>query len=149
MTSSRANVPAGVGRRCLQYFLDEMLVMVLLFVPVALGIIAFTPIGRSTVAFVKGVFLGYCFLAMLAGILLHTWWPWRHDGQTPAMRWLGLRIVTTTGEPPPLRAYVVRQFLVVVDGFAWGLVGVVLMLATRHHQRLGDLVAGTLVVRTR
>lgn len=138
-----------VGRRCLQAVLDRVLVPVLLFVPVAAGTVAFAPIGRGLLEFLLGVFLGWFVLGIVTTWLLHTWWPLRHGGQTPAMRWLGLRIVTVSGEPPRLRAYLAREFLLVVDGFAWGLAGILLMLVTPRRQRLGDLVAGTLVVRVR
>jgi uncharacterized RDD family membrane protein YckC len=35
----------------------------------------------------------------------------------------------------------------VVDGFAFGLAGLLVMLLSPRHQRVGDLVARTLVVR--
>jgi uncharacterized RDD family membrane protein YckC len=63
------------------------------------------------------------------------------------MRLLDLRIVTTAGAEPQPAAYVWRWLLNVVDGALFGLVGVLLIIVTPRHQRLGDLVAGTLVVR--
>ena len=38
--------------------------------------------------------------------------------------------------------------MLLVDGLLFGLVGLVAMLATPHGQRLGDVVADTLVVST-
>ena len=66
---------------------------------------------------------------------------------TPGMRLTGLRVVTTGGSAPGFSAYVLRWLLMVADGALFGLVGLVLVLATPRRQRLGDLVAGTLVVR--
>ncbi|WP_177228638.1 RDD family protein [Amycolatopsis sacchari] len=148
MTAPR--VPVGVvGLRFVQAVLDRGLVLFALFVPAVFGIFGFTPIGPATKGFLIGVFAGYWALAEVALWLLNTWWPLRHGGQTPVMRLLGLRIETVTGEPPRLRAYLTREFLLMVDGFAWGLVGIVLMLVTPRRQRLGDLVAGTVVVRVK
>jgi uncharacterized RDD family membrane protein YckC len=69
------------------------------------------------------------------------------SGRTPGMRLTGLRIVTTAGGPPRFRAYVVRWLLMVADGALFGLVGLVVILATPRRQRIGDVVAGTLVIR--
>ena len=63
------------------------------------------------------------------------------------MRWLGLRITTLRGGEPSLRAYLVRWLLMAVDGLLLGLVGAVLIAVTPRNQRLGDMVAGTVVVR--
>ena len=63
------------------------------------------------------------------------------------MRWLGLRIVRTDSGQLALRDYLLRTLLLVVDGFLWGLVGLALMLISRRHQRLGDLVVNAVVVR--
>jgi uncharacterized RDD family membrane protein YckC len=68
-------------------------------------------------------------------------------GATPGMRLTGLRVVTTRGTAPGFTAYAIRWLLMVADGALFGLVGLVLVLATPRRQRLGDLVAGTLVVR--
>jgi uncharacterized RDD family membrane protein YckC len=69
------------------------------------------------------------------------------SGRTPGMRLTGLRIVTTAGGRPRFTAYVVRWLLMVADGALFGLVGLVVIAATRRKQRIGDIVAGTLVVR--
>ncbi len=69
------------------------------------------------------------------------------DGVTPGKRLLGLRVVNETGLPISWKASVLRTVLLTVDilpGF--GLVALVSMFVTGRAQRLGDLVAGTLVI---
>lgn len=70
------------------------------------------------------------------------------DGQSIGKRWLGLRVVADGGFALDLRQSVVRNLLRVVDGLPWSyVVGLVAMLVSRDGKRLGDLAAGTVVVR--
>lgn len=59
----------------------------------------------------------------------------------------GIRVRTVDGGRVPPRAAVIRNLLRLVDGIAIYLVGALFVLFTKRNQRLGDLVAGTLVVR--
>lgn len=58
---------------------------------------------------------------------------------------LGLRVVNEQGEPAGFGRTIVRGLLLVVDGGIF-LIGLIAMLSTRFHRRLGDLAAGTYVV---
>jgi uncharacterized RDD family membrane protein YckC len=70
------------------------------------------------------------------------------DGRTPGKRWSNLRVVCDDGAPVTFRASALRNVLRLVDILpAFYLVGTVAIFATRNNQRLGDLAAGTLVVR--
>ncbi len=59
----------------------------------------------------------------------------------------GIRVQTPAGQRIGLRAALVRNLMRIVDGIGIYLVGGVAVLATRRHQRLGDLAAGSLVVQ--
>jgi uncharacterized RDD family membrane protein YckC len=74
------------------------------------------------------------------------WWPYRRGGATPGMRLFGLRVETVDGEPPRLRAYVIRFLLMVVDWALYGVVGALVIALNPEHQRFGDIVARTRVV---
>lgn len=69
------------------------------------------------------------------------------DGQTPGKRALGLRVVHRNGTPVGWLASIVRNLLRTVDilpfGYGFGLVAT---LIDRESRRIGDLVAGTLVI---
>lgn len=74
----------------------------------------------------------------------------RAGGRTPGKRWTGLRVVRTGGRPVGFVTSATRNVLRVVDilpGF-YGL-AMASILATPRNQRLGDLAAGTIVVRER
>ena len=72
------------------------------------------------------------------------------DGQTPGKRVLHLRVISSDGAPVGWLAACVRNLMRTVDmlplGYACGLVS---SLADPWGRRLGDLVAGTLVVHVR
>jgi uncharacterized RDD family membrane protein YckC len=73
---------------------------------------------------------------------------WRQNGTTPGKRLFGIRVIQALGVRCTLERLVLRNFLRVVDSlpFLYGLGGLI-ALATPHGQRLGDLAAGTLLVR--
>jgi uncharacterized membrane protein SpoIIM required for sporulation len=72
------------------------------------------------------------------------------DGQTPGKRVLGLRVVRNGGGGVDLGASAARNLVRFVDFLPFGyFVGMVSVIANARNQRLGDLVAGTIVVRER
>jgi uncharacterized RDD family membrane protein YckC len=71
-------------------------------------------------------------------------------GRTPGKRVSGLRVVRVTGEPVTFLVAVVRNLMRLIDFLpAVYLAGITSILVTQRNQRLGDLAAGTLVVRER
>ncbi|MEX2542368.1 MAG: RDD family protein [Trueperaceae bacterium] len=62
---------------------------------------------------------------------------------------LGLRVVKEDGAPIGWPAAIVRNVLRVVDGFLFYLVAALLVWGSHKRQRLGDRVAGTVVIRQR
>jgi uncharacterized RDD family membrane protein YckC/uncharacterized membrane protein SpoIIM required for sporulation len=71
-------------------------------------------------------------------------------GQTPGKRWVGLRVVRDTGHPVDLGAAALRNLIRIVDLVPpTCLVGALLVALHPRAKRLGDLVAGTVVVHDR
>jgi len=96
---------------------------------------------------------GVFFAILIVGQFLVYWgyfflWELLASGQTPGKRLAGLRVVHTDGTNLGPAACLVRNLLRVVDVLPFGYgVGSVAVLLTQRAQRLGDLAAGTLVVR--
>ena len=67
-------------------------------------------------------------------------------GGTVGKQLLGLKVVTTEGSPIDYRAALIRTVLRIVDGFFFYLVAAILVWQSPRRQRLGDRVAGTVVV---
>ena len=73
---------------------------------------------------------------------------WR--GQTPGKRLVKIRVIQSSGRSIGLLESMARNFIRYIDQIpAFYAVGVIAMFVTKQHQRLGDLAAGTLVVRDR
>lgn len=71
-----------------------------------------------------------------------------NSGRTPGKALNRLRVVRESGAPVTFATSAVRNVLRVVDILPGTyLVGMISILVTRRNQRLGDLAAGTLVVR--
>jgi uncharacterized RDD family membrane protein YckC len=71
-------------------------------------------------------------------------------GATPGKRWTGLRVVRSGGRPITLARSSVRNILRIIDilpGFY--AVGMTVIFITPRNQRIGDLAAGSHVVRIR
>jgi uncharacterized RDD family membrane protein YckC len=72
------------------------------------------------------------------------------SGRTPGKRVARIRVIQRSGRPIGIFESMARNFVRYVDQIPFFYaVGVITMFATRQHQRLGDLAAGTLVVRDR
>jgi len=69
------------------------------------------------------------------------------DGRTPGKRLLGLRAVMDGGHALTLEAAAIRNLIRPLDLLGGGIVGGLAILLTTRLQRLGDLAAGTVVVR--
>jgi uncharacterized RDD family membrane protein YckC len=86
----------------------------------------------------------YFVLSMLYGMTCE--WFWR--GQTVGKRILGLRVVDSRGLRLEASQIIVRNVLRLVDMLpAFYLVGGFICVLSERRQRLGDLVAGTVVIR--
>jgi uncharacterized RDD family membrane protein YckC len=132
---------AGIGSRFAATLLDVVVQLGAIF---ALAIVL-GPLGSS--GYVVAVYLVAVFVILFAyDIVLETWNRGRTIGKLAA----GLRVVRVGGEAEGFLTAAVRNFLRIVDFLpAFYVVGVISILSTRRNQRLGDLAAGTLVVRER
>lgn len=127
---------AGIGSRSAALALDLLIqvLLVLLLTSIASTFGAIGAAGLAIASFL--VLIGYPVIAESA-----------FDGRTVGKQALGLRTIMDDGSPLTFVAAAIRGLVRVVDLLPGvGLVGMVSILATERSQRLGDLVAGTLVV---
>jgi uncharacterized RDD family membrane protein YckC len=139
-----------VGSRVGQYIVDALITAVPLIVLLILsGVLAAASYDSAVLGLIGGVLYFFAWLAALAsGFVVYAWWPSTHGGQTPGMKWLGLKVVREEdGGEPTLGQHALRWLLLIVDGMAAGIVGLIIMSTSQRKQRLGDMAAHTLVVR--
>lgn len=71
-----------------------------------------------------------------------------NGGRTPGKRAAGVRVVRTGGAPVGFISSAIRNLLRLVDMLpGMYLVGMIAIVASKKNQRLGDMAAGTVVVR--
>lgn len=138
---------ANVGSRAISYLLDiSAVVGILILLNVTIGYLydgsGAVPGWVAITALVLvnfAVYLGY-------PIAFETLWR----GRTPGKAALGLRVVTVEGAPVRFRHAAIRAALGMVDFFITSGIGALATaLFSKRHQRLGDMVAGTVVLRER
>jgi len=70
-------------------------------------------------------------------------------GKTPGKMIAKIKVTNSDGSIPGIGSYFLRWLLSPIDVFLlWGSVGTLFILFSRNHQRLGDMAAGTIVVKT-
>jgi uncharacterized RDD family membrane protein YckC len=137
---------ASVGSRGVAKLLDVLaqgaaLVGLLLLIGLANNALP----GGVTVALVVFVVFGTVFLYPLVMETLTR-------GNTLGKMAMGLRVVTVEGAPIRFRHALLRALLLLVELYGFppgGALAVFTILVNRRDQRLGDIVAGTLVIRER
>ena len=132
---------AGVGVRFLAALVDHGLFVGAMYV--VFRLLLDTDASRAA----ERIFLTTATLFLwLYYIAFERFW----NGQTPGKRLLGVRVVQEAGRPVTLLASVIRNLVRVVDFFPalYGF-GILSMFIDKRTRRIGDLAAGTLVVRDR
>ena len=72
-------------------------------------------------------------------------WETLWQGQTPGKKWTKIRVIRDNGKPERLPQAILRALLRPIDDLLF--VGVFFIIFTPREKRLGDLVAGTIVVQ--
>ena len=142
---------AGVGSRVAAALIDYLLCL-LLFIAL-LVTLAFVGANRL-VSFGGTSSEAWALAIVVLGQFFILWgyyvlWEGLADGQTPGKRYMRLRVVSDGGYSVSFAGSAIRNLVRILDMqpvFTYG-VGIGSILLTKQGKRLGDLAAGTLVVR--
>lgn len=132
---------AGPGPRSLAWTIDLCIAVVCYFAAaMLLGFLGVFGMGNVW----QGVFLLFMFFF---NWFYNVFFETGRHGATPGQRYMGLRVASVSGGPVSLPQSLIRNLLRVIDFMpAAYLFGFLCTLCNRRFQRLGDLVADTVVV---
>jgi uncharacterized RDD family membrane protein YckC len=141
---------AGIGSRFIAILVDSLIlgaaVIVLIFLA-AFILPALNLLGPKSASWGIGIFLLILFLLFWGYFALFEAF---NNGRTPGKRVAKIRVIHQSGRGINFVEALARNLVRIIDylpGF-YG-VGIAAMFMSRQSQRLGDMVAGTLVVRER
>lgn len=139
---------AGLGGRALAYLAD----LFVIFLVWVAALLAYSVAG-DLLRHVQEASFGTQALAVIlfffTGWAYDVAWETAWSGRTPGKRLLGLRVVGREGAPVSFVESLVRNLLRAVEVPLLYAPGVLMVALTPRRQRLGDLVAGVLVVKDR
>lgn len=129
---------AGLGERMLAYVVD-LLVLIMYIIVVSYSIVE-TGVGTDNYWLITVLFLP----VLLYSLLMETFF----NGQTLGKMSVNIRVVKLDGERPRFSHYLMRWLLSIIDiSISTGGVAVLSILLSGKGQRLGDLAAGTTVIK--
>ncbi len=138
-TQNTTVVYAGVGKRVVAFIMD----CVLSFGGIGYGVGVVTGNVTSTGFSLSG---GSAFLAFF---LIFAYFAGFEAcfGATPGKMILKIKVTQRDGSKCDITAAILRNILLFADAQFFGLVGIILILKAKHKQRLGDLIAKTVVIQ--
>lgn len=150
---------ASIGNRFLAVAIDHF-IQYLAIILISLAILSFA--GLTGNLFGEGFFqempkwtvaiLIIIIFALFSGYFVFFEWLW--NGQTPGKRLMKLRVIREDGRPITLWEALARNLLRIFDavpGFVLPIysIGLITVFMSSRDQRIGDMFAGTVVVRER
>ena len=88
----------------------------------------------------------FFFLIILPLWLYDFLWETFNEGQSPGKYIMKIRVVQVDGSSPSMGSLLLRWVLILIDIY-FNCIGLVFIICTKKHQRLGDLAAGTMVIK--
>lgn len=134
-----SQTPASLGERFLALLIDYILIGLYLYSTLAL-----ISWFQTSTDFMVTIFLIMIYLpVLLYSFLCETF----NHGQSLGKRVMNIRVVKADGSTPSIGSYLLRWLLFPIDFFFTGGIGILSILLTKNSQRLGDLAAGTMVIK--
>jgi uncharacterized RDD family membrane protein YckC len=145
---------AGIGSRFLAALVDSLIIVALQVVVYTILIYVLFQLAPEAAGGAAGEMVAGWLVALLLLLSFVLLWGYYiffevyWNGQSPGKRWIALRVICSDGSPITLAEAIIRNLIRPIDflPFAYAL-GVVVMFVNAQSRRLGDLAAGTLVVR--
>lgn len=142
---------AGAGSRSYAFVIDWHIRFVIALAWLVVGSLAYAGkialFDDSSPSWDQGYFLAVLLPMSIIYFGYHPILEIAMRGSTPGKRMAGVRIVTRTGDIPGPGALLLRNVFRLIDSMPFVyLVGLLTVMFTAQHVRIGDLAAGTLLI---
>src|SRR3984957_17138083 len=140
---------ANVGSRTLAILVDITLGGIVLFIVYALTLLLAHDVADDWLTRLSSNALKTLLILLVFGLqwVYFNLFEWMWNGQTPGKRLLHLRVIKVDGSPVSGIDVLLRNLSRPIDTLGpMGLIGLLMIFVSRKAQRLGDLMARTLVI---
>lgn len=134
-----SQTPASIGERFLALVIDYFLITLYIYSTVVLLMEFRLSSGFRSFFLLCIIYLPIFCYSFLCETFNH--------GQSFGKKLMNIRVVKVDGSTPSVSSYLLRWLLFIIDGPLTGGLGLFVVLLTKNNQRLGDLAAGTMVIK--
>jgi len=135
---------AGLGERIAARCIDLGIFLVLAVITLILMGAAQVGMSGSVSMIIFFIFLAvFVFYDLVCELTM--------DGQTLGKKALKIKVISLDGGQPALSQYILRWLFRTIDfgiPFGWGVVALISVIATKNHQRIGDILGKTTLIKT-
>lgn len=133
--------PASIVSRIIAWLIDIILIIIYT-TGITFSLINISPNIDSDITLIVFLLIIY-FPALCYPLICEVFF----NGQSIGKKILKIRVVKKDGSMPTLGDYVMRWLLFIADGPLMGGLGIIFILFSKNSQRLGDMAAGTMVIK--
>lgn len=134
-----SQTPASISERILAKIIDYVIIILY-----STGLYYFTRTIHNELG--NHVFIIYCLFVTLPVWAYDFLWETFNNGQSPGKYIMKIRVVNKDGSCPTLGSFFMRWILNIIDiGFSG--IGILVIILSKDSQRIGDLAAGTMVIK--
>lgn len=133
---------AGLGERMLAGLIDLSIIIGYWILIFFLQDILFTRYSNHANTWVLVIlFMPVAFYSLISELLM--------NGQTVGKKVMKIKVVSLVGETPSIGQYIIRWLFRLLDIWITSYtLGVIMVAASAKHQRIGDIIAGTTLIKT-
>ena len=138
---------AGIGSRSLALAIDTLLqIAVLIVLGLIAGIISYEVVlPRLGKQYVYAILI---FIGFLSQFGYFAFFEAIWNGRTPGKKWIHLRVIMDSGRPLGAQGAILRNLMRIVDSLpSIYAVGIITSLISPQNKRVGDYLAGTVVIQ--
>ena len=131
---------ATVLQRVVAWIIDIVIIGIVMVLIFGIG---FSSLLMGSMALFGTAVVSMFLVMFIYTIGLETYWR----GQTVGKKVLQIRVVTENGKRIKFREAFLRNILRILDNQFAGIIGLILIVVTKKKQRIGDMIAKTVVVK--